>query len=73
MTALLTTLGRWGGIFTLIALLIVLVRQLITLVSFLLIVLKVGIVVVFIALMLLIIIFMFRGRARRKREEAGEI
>ena len=73
MTAFLKIFSRWGGILTLIALLIVLVRQLITLISFLLFALKVGIVVAFVGLMLLIVISMFRGRARRRREEAGEI
>ena len=71
MTALLATLGRWGGILTLIALLIVLVKQLIALVGFLLFAIKIAIVIAFVGLFLLIVLAMLRGRGRRRRE-AGE-
>jgi predicted membrane protein len=68
MTALLTTFGRWGGILTLIALLIVLVKQLIALVGFLLFALKIAIVIAFVGVLLIIVLAMLRGRGRRRRE-----
>lgn len=71
MTALLATLGRWGGILTLIALLIVLVKQLIAFVAFLMIALKIVIVIAFVGVFLLIVLTMLRSRGRRRRE-AGE-
>lgn len=68
MSALLTTCGRWGGILTLIALLIVLVKQLIALVGFLLFALKIAIVIAFVGMLLIIVLSMLRGRGRRRRE-----
>ncbi|MBA3321945.1 MAG: hypothetical protein H0T45_10945 [Pyrinomonadaceae bacterium] len=68
MSALLITFGRWGGIVTLIVLLIALVKQLIALVSFLLVAIKIGIVLAFVAVLALIFIAMMRGRARRRRD-----
>jgi predicted membrane metal-binding protein len=70
MSAFLKIFGRFGGIITLIILLITLVRQLISLVGFLLVAIKVGIVVAFVGLVLIIVLSMMRGRARRRREEA---
>jgi uncharacterized membrane protein len=70
MSAFLKIFGRFGGIITLIILLITLVRQLISLVGFLLAAIKIGIVVAFIGLMLLIVMSIMRGRARHRREEA---
>jgi hypothetical protein len=67
MCSLLMAFGRWGGILTLIILLIALVKQLIAFVGFLMFALKVGIVLAFIALFLLIIIAIFRGRSQRRR------
>jgi predicted membrane protein len=69
MSALLTTFGRWGGILSLIALLIVLVKQLIALVGFLLFALKIAIVIAFVGVLLIIVLAMLRGRGRRRREE----
>jgi hypothetical protein len=60
--------SRWGGILTLIILLIALVKQLIAFVGFLMFAIKVGIVLAFIALFLLIIIAIFRGRSQRRRD-----
>jgi hypothetical protein len=60
--------GRWGGILTLIILLIALVKQLIAFVGFLMFAIKVGIVLAFIALFLLIIIAILRGRSQRRRD-----
>ncbi len=71
MTALLATFGRWGGILTLIALLIVLVKQLIALIGFLMFALKIAIFVAFIGVFLLIALTMLRARGQRRRE-AGE-
>ncbi len=71
MTALLATFGRWGGILTLIALLIVLVKQLIALIGFLMFALKIAIFVAFIGVFLLIVLTMLRARGQRRRE-AGE-
>jgi hypothetical protein len=68
MSSLLMAFGRWGGILTLIILLIALVKQLIAFVGFLMFAIKVGIVLAFIALFLLIIIAIFRGRSQRRRD-----
>ncbi|MEA2173767.1 MAG: hypothetical protein QOD00_1359 [Blastocatellia bacterium] len=73
MLALLKIASRWGGILTLIVLLIALVRQLISLVTFFLFALKIGVVVVFVLLMLLIVVLIFRSRGQRRREEAEGI
>ncbi|MCA1556276.1 MAG: hypothetical protein LC747_06255 [Acidobacteria bacterium] len=71
MTALLATFGRWGGILTLIALLIVLVKQLIALVGFLMFALKIAVIIAFVGVFLLIVLTMLRARGQRRRE-AGE-
>jgi hypothetical protein len=68
MSSLLMAFGRWGGILTLIILLIALVKQLIAFVGFLMFALKIGIVLAFIALFLLIIMAIFRGRSQRRRD-----
>jgi hypothetical protein len=68
MSGFLMAAGRLGGILTLIALLIVLVKQLIAFVGFLMVALKIAIVVVFIGLMLLIVITFLTARNRRRRE-----
>ena len=68
MSALLKTFGRWGGILTLILLVITLLRQLIALVSFLIAAIKIGVIVVFVGLMLLIVLSILRSRGQRRRE-----
>jgi hypothetical protein len=68
MSSLVIAFGRWGGILTLIVLLIALVKQLIAFVGFLMFAIKVGIVLAFIALFLLIIIAILRGRSQRRRD-----
>jgi predicted lysophospholipase L1 biosynthesis ABC-type transport system permease subunit len=68
MSSILVVIGRWGGILTLIVLLIALVKQLIAFIGFLMFAIKVGIVLAFIALFLLIIIAIFRGRSQRRRD-----
>ena len=67
MSSLLVTAGKWGGILTLIALLIALVKQLITLVGFIMFFLKAALVIAFVGLMLLIVVTMLRTRSRRGR------
>ena len=68
MSAFITTAGRWGGIMAIILLVITLLKQLIALVSFLMVAIKIMIVAVFIALMLMIVMLMMRGRRQRRRE-----
>lgn len=72
MTAFLKVAGKWGGIATLILLLIALVKQLIALVGFLMFAIKIVLVLAFVGLMLLILTTMLRTRSRRRRE-ADEI
>lgn len=68
MSALIKTFGRWGGILTMILLIITLLKQLIALVGFLLFAIKVSVVVAFVGLFLLIVFAMLRGRSRRRRD-----
>ncbi len=68
MSALIKTFGRWGGILTMILLVITLLKQLIALVGFLLFAIKVSVVVAFVGLFLLIVFAMLRGRSRRRRD-----
>ena len=68
MSAFVKTAGRWGGILTIIVLVITLLRQLISLVGFLLVAVKAAIVIAFIGLILLMIILVMRGRSQRRRE-----
>ena len=68
MSAFLKAAGRWGGVLTIIALVIVLLRQLISLVSFLLVAMKAVIVMAFIGMVLVMIVLVLRGRSARRRE-----
>jgi uncharacterized membrane protein len=68
MSVFLKTAGRWGGILTIIVLVITLLRQLISLVGFLLVAFKVVIIMAFVGLILLMIILVMRGRSRNRRE-----
>ncbi len=68
MSAFIKTFGRWGGILTMILLVITLLKQLIALVGFLLFAIKVTVVVAFVGLLLLIVFAMLRGRTRRRRD-----
>jgi hypothetical protein len=68
MLSFLATTGRWGGILTIIVLVIALLKQLIAFVGFLMFAIKVGIVLAFIGLFLLIIFAILRGRSQRRRE-----
>lgn len=69
MLAFLKTFGRLGGIVTLILLAITLLRQLISLVSFLIAAIKIGVVVAFAGLFLVVALAFVRGRRRREAEE----
>ncbi|HYJ45695.1 MAG TPA: hypothetical protein VEV81_03705 [Pyrinomonadaceae bacterium] len=68
MASFLKATGRWGGILTIIALVIVLLRQLISLIGFLMIALKAVIVMAFIGLVLVMVVLLLRGRSQRRRE-----
>ena len=68
MSAFLKTAGRWGGILTVIVLVITLLRQLISLVGFLLVAVKAIVIMAFVGLILLMIILVMRGRSQRRRE-----
>ncbi|HEX8475487.1 MAG TPA: hypothetical protein VF666_15780 [Pyrinomonadaceae bacterium] len=68
MSALLYTAGKWGGIVTIIALVIMLLKQLIALVGFLMFAVKMALIIAFVGLFLLIALSMLRGRGRRRRE-----
>jgi uncharacterized membrane protein len=68
MSAFLKTAGRWGGVLTIIVLVITLLRQLISLVGFLLVAFKAIIIMGFVGLILLMIILVMRGRSRSRRE-----
>ena len=69
MSAFLKTAGRWGGILTVILLVITLLKQLIALVGFLMFAIKIALVIAFVGLMLLIVLAMMRGRSQRRRAE----
>ncbi|HEX8354775.1 MAG TPA: hypothetical protein VF611_17845 [Pyrinomonadaceae bacterium] len=71
MSGFLMAAGRLGSIAALIALLLVLVKQLIALVGFLMVALKIAVVIAFIGLMLLIVITFLSARNRRRREDEG--
>jgi uncharacterized membrane protein len=73
MSAFLKTAGRWGGVLTIIVLVITLLRQLISLVAFLLAAIKIMIVLAFVGVVLVIVLAMLRGRSRRRRDEGEGI
>lgn len=72
MSGFMWTAGKWGGIATIIVLVIALLKQLIAFISLIMFALKAGLVIAFIGLMLLIVLTMLRGRGRR-RHTADEI
>jgi hypothetical protein len=69
MSSFLVTAGRWGGIATIILLVIALLKQLIAFVGFIMFAIKAALVLAFVALMLLIVVLMLRTRSQRRREE----
>lgn len=66
--AQLKTAGKWGGILTLVALLITFLRQLIDLVGFLMMAIKLVLFFGFIALLLFMGLVAYRTFRQRKRE-----
>ena len=68
MSAFLKTAGRWGGIFTIILLVITLLKQLIAFVGFLMFAIKAALIILFAGLLLLIVLAMLSGRRKRRRE-----
>ena len=68
MSAFITAAGRLGGIMAIILLVITLLKQLIALVSFIMVAIKIMIVIAFVALMLIVVMLMMRGRSQRRRE-----
>ena len=69
MSLFLKTAGRWGGILTIILLVITLLKQLIAFVGFLMFAIKAALIIAFVGLLLLILLAMLRGRDRRRRVE----
>lgn len=67
-TAFLKAAGKWGGILTLIALMIAFLRQLIDLVGFVMMAIKLVLLVGFIGLFLFIALVAYRTFRERKRE-----
>ncbi|MBC7910981.1 MAG: hypothetical protein H7Y30_10805 [Pyrinomonadaceae bacterium] len=68
MSVFLKMAGRWGGILTIIALIITLLTTLIKFVTFMMTALKIIIVLMFVGLMIVIILSILRGRRSRRRE-----
>jgi uncharacterized membrane protein len=69
MSAFLLTASRWGGILTIIVLVIALLKQAIAFIGFLMFAIKAALIIAFVGLMLLIVLAMLRGRDRRRRAE----
>lgn len=67
-TAFLKAAGKWGGILTLVALLITFLRQLIDLVGFVMMAIKLVLLFSFIGLFLFIALVAYRTFRERRRE-----
>jgi hypothetical protein len=65
---LLKAAGKWGGVVTIIALVIALLRQLIDLIGFVMMAFKLVLIVGFFALILFIGLLVYRTFRQRKRE-----
>ena len=68
MLGMLKVFGRLGGVLALILLIVALLKQLVALVGFLIVAIKVGVVVIFIALLVLIGLAIWRERCNRRRD-----
>ena len=66
--AILTALGRGGAVIALVLLIVALLKQLITMVGFLLALVKFAIIIVFVTLLVMIALAIFRDRSRRKHD-----
>lgn len=68
MTAWLITAGKWGGIITIIALVITLLRQVIEFVGFLMFAFKIGLVLLFFGVFALVGFLLLRTWQTRRRQ-----
>ncbi|HEX8746133.1 MAG TPA: hypothetical protein VF717_02980 [Pyrinomonadaceae bacterium] len=68
MSSFIKAASGWGLILTILVLVVTLLKQLISLVTFIMAALKIGIIVLFVGLFLIIVLAMLRGRRSRKRE-----
>ncbi|MBC7798258.1 MAG: hypothetical protein H7Z37_15410 [Pyrinomonadaceae bacterium] len=68
MSKILLMAGKWGGLLTIIALIITLLRSVIELVGFLMAAFKIGLVVAFISLIAIIALLAIRTFQNRRRE-----
>jgi hypothetical protein len=70
MSPLLKTAGLWGSLIALVLLLIAFIKQLMAFVSFMMFILKAGIVLAFIGLFALIAFMILRDYQRRKKRDS---
>ena len=68
--AILYALGRGGAVIALVLLVVALLKQLITMVGFLLALVKFAIILAFVAVLVMIALAIFRDRSRRKHENS---
>jgi uncharacterized membrane protein YtjA (UPF0391 family) len=68
MSAMLKTAGKWGGIFTIIALIITLLQQIIGLIGFVMAAIKIALILGFVGLVLFIGLLVYRTFRDRRRE-----
>ena len=68
--AVLFALGRGGAVIALVLLVVALLKQLITMVGFLLALVKFAIIIAFVAILVMIALAIFRDRSRRKHENS---
>ena len=68
--AILYAFGRGGAVIALVLLVVALLKQLITMVGFLLALVKFAIIIAFVAILVMIALAIFRDRSRRKHENS---
>ncbi len=69
MTTMLRAAGKWGGILTLIALAIVVLRQLVLFIGFLTFAIKAALVLAFLALFIGVAYMIFKSWKQHKKEQ----
>jgi hypothetical protein len=69
MPVWLTTAGKWGGLLTIIALVIALLRQIIEFVTFLMFAFKIGLVLAFLGIFALVGFMLLRTWQERRRQK----
>ena len=69
MMSVLRVTGKWGGILALIALAIVVLRQVVIFIGFLTFAIKAALVLAFLTLLLAVGYMIFRAWSQRKKEE----